>query len=562
MRLLLAEDDAQRGPSIARGLRERAYSVDLAPDGPTTAFLAAINEYDLIVLDVVLPERSGSDIGHDLRARGVRTPVLMLTARDAVSDRIRGLEAGADDYLVKPFVFDEYARPVRLGRVPSVVVTAQSLHAQAETIEELQLAYLVAIAVALSLSWVGGYVIARRSLLPVTAMSRQAAAISAANLHERLAVANPHDGLGELATVPKALLPHRLAHADTAARHAAHRRDALHGEPHPARVRQRAGRRSRASARPSRALVVRRQRRTGAMTRTRASRSRYRSGGAWVVAKATGRDRFHSSTFSGVNMPATTTFAGSRRPFSSARATARAGGLAMAVTMAALSSLAGCTKSDAVTDRAAPGTSTSQPSSSSGPAATGTVTSTHTPASIELLGRLGEDAFDYASAGQWPKLDAALDSMRLAADELGRTEPAQRESLTAVIQALAAGRTSKRRDVAMRAANETTRLAAQLSASYKPPVPADVALLDYEGRELEIWGRSGNLPRLEAAQRRTRDIWATLRPSVVARGGTHEAARFDTLVARLSTARTAAQYAALAKPILDEVDALERVFTR
>lgn len=261
-------------------------------------------------------------------------------------------------------------------------------------------------------------------------------------------------------------------------------------------------------------------------------------------------------------MHTTTTFAGSRRPFSSARATARAGGLAMAVTMAALSSLAGCTKSDAVTDRAVPGTATSQPSASSGPAATGTVASTHTPASIDLLGRLGEDAYDYASASQWPKLDAALDSMRIAADELRRTEPAHGDSLTAVIQALAAGRSSKRRDVAMRAANETTRIAAQLSASYQPRVPADVALLDYEGRELEIWGRPGNLPRLEATRRRTHDIWATLRPSVVSRGGTREAARFDTLVARLAAARTATDYAALATPILDEVDALEQVFTR
>lgn len=113
MRLLLAEDDAQLGPSIARGLRERAYSVDLAPDGPMTAYFAAINEYDLIVLDVGLPDRSGFEICHDLRERDVRTPVLMLTARDAVSDRIRGLDAGADDYLVKPFVFDELLARLR-----------------------------------------------------------------------------------------------------------------------------------------------------------------------------------------------------------------------------------------------------------------------------------------------------------------------------------------------------------------------------------------------------------------------------------------------------------------
>jgi len=113
MRILFAEDDPELGPIVAKGLREQTYAVDLAAEGKTAAFLAGINEYDVILLDIMLPARSGLDVCRDLRARGDRTPVLMLTARDAVADRVNGLDAGADDYLTKPFAFTELLARIR-----------------------------------------------------------------------------------------------------------------------------------------------------------------------------------------------------------------------------------------------------------------------------------------------------------------------------------------------------------------------------------------------------------------------------------------------------------------
>ncbi|HWE43720.1 MAG TPA: response regulator transcription factor [Gemmatimonadaceae bacterium] len=113
MRLLLAEDDPQLGPTLVRGLREHAWAVDLAADGEQARYLAAINEYDLIVLDVMLPIHSGLDVCRGLREKGSRIPVLMLTARDTVTDKIVGLNAGADDYLTKPFSFDELVARLR-----------------------------------------------------------------------------------------------------------------------------------------------------------------------------------------------------------------------------------------------------------------------------------------------------------------------------------------------------------------------------------------------------------------------------------------------------------------
>ena len=98
---------------VVRGLREEQYKVDLAEDGMTAERLAADGDYDAIVLDVLLPAIDGFEVCRRLRDAGVDTPVLMLTARDAVPDRIRGLDAGADDYLVKPFAFDELLARLR-----------------------------------------------------------------------------------------------------------------------------------------------------------------------------------------------------------------------------------------------------------------------------------------------------------------------------------------------------------------------------------------------------------------------------------------------------------------
>jgi DNA-binding response OmpR family regulator len=113
MRVLVVEDDALLARLLEKGLREHAYAVDVAHDGERALFLAAVNEYDAIVLDVMLPKKRGTEVSRALRARGSSVPVLMLTARDAVEDRVAGLDSGADDYLVKPFAFVELLARLR-----------------------------------------------------------------------------------------------------------------------------------------------------------------------------------------------------------------------------------------------------------------------------------------------------------------------------------------------------------------------------------------------------------------------------------------------------------------
>jgi two-component system copper resistance phosphate regulon response regulator CusR len=122
VRILLVEDESRVAAFIAKGLREQAYAVDLARDGEQAVYLAAVNEYDLVILDVMLPVKDGHAVCRELRAAGFRAPILMLTARDAVDDRVAGLDSGADDYLIKPFDFKELlARMRALLRRPSEV---------------------------------------------------------------------------------------------------------------------------------------------------------------------------------------------------------------------------------------------------------------------------------------------------------------------------------------------------------------------------------------------------------------------------------------------------------
>ncbi len=113
MRLLLIEDSDRLRATLDMGLRREGFAVDLAPDGPTGLSYARNNPYDIIVLDLMLPGLDGLSILRELRSSGVPTHVLILTARDSVEDRVRGLEAGADDYLVKPFAFDELIARLR-----------------------------------------------------------------------------------------------------------------------------------------------------------------------------------------------------------------------------------------------------------------------------------------------------------------------------------------------------------------------------------------------------------------------------------------------------------------
>lgn len=113
MRILLAEDDARVAGFLAKGLREQAYAVDVARDGEAAVYLASVNEYDLIILDVMLPVKDGHAVCRELRGGGARVPILMLTARGSVDDRVAGLDSGADDYLTKPFDFKELLARLR-----------------------------------------------------------------------------------------------------------------------------------------------------------------------------------------------------------------------------------------------------------------------------------------------------------------------------------------------------------------------------------------------------------------------------------------------------------------
>lgn len=122
MRLLVVEDDAMLGASLARGLREHAYAVDLVSDGAAAVVEAVVNDYDAIVLDVLLPRQDGLGVARTLRERGVSTPILMLTTRDRLADKVAGLDAGADDYLAKPFELEELLARLRalLRRGPAL----------------------------------------------------------------------------------------------------------------------------------------------------------------------------------------------------------------------------------------------------------------------------------------------------------------------------------------------------------------------------------------------------------------------------------------------------------
>ncbi|MEP6476712.1 MAG: response regulator transcription factor [Actinomycetota bacterium] len=113
MRMLVVEDHGRMADMIRRGLEEDGYAVDLAVSGEDALWMASENPYNAIVLDVMLPAADGFEVCRSLRAAGCSVPVLLLTARDAVHDRVRGLDAGADDYLTKPFSFEELLARLR-----------------------------------------------------------------------------------------------------------------------------------------------------------------------------------------------------------------------------------------------------------------------------------------------------------------------------------------------------------------------------------------------------------------------------------------------------------------
>ena len=133
MKLLLVEDEPRAAELLSKGLREQGYAVDVSPGGREALYRTSITDYDAIVLDVMLPGVDGFEVCRRIRGGGSHTPILMLTARDAVEARIGGLDSGADDYLTKPFDFGELLARlravIRRGRLPvaPAVITVGSL---------------------------------------------------------------------------------------------------------------------------------------------------------------------------------------------------------------------------------------------------------------------------------------------------------------------------------------------------------------------------------------------------------------------------------------------------
>ena len=113
MRILVVDDDRRLCNIVKRGIIEEAHSVDVAYDGEEGGYLAEVNPYDLIILDVMMPKKDGIEVCRDLRSKNINIPIMMLTAKDAVEDRVKGLDTGADDYVVKPFAFSELLARVR-----------------------------------------------------------------------------------------------------------------------------------------------------------------------------------------------------------------------------------------------------------------------------------------------------------------------------------------------------------------------------------------------------------------------------------------------------------------
>lgn len=134
MRVLVVEDDEKLAGVLKKGLEEEQYAVDLSHDGADGGHWAIENPYDLIILDIMLPNKDGMRICREVRDAGIHTPILMLTARDGMDDKVRGLNAGADDYITKPFSFEEL-----LARVRALLRRSQSYRGKSLSVGDLVL---------------------------------------------------------------------------------------------------------------------------------------------------------------------------------------------------------------------------------------------------------------------------------------------------------------------------------------------------------------------------------------------------------------------------------------
>jgi heavy metal response regulator len=134
MRLLVVEDDKKVGAFLARGLKEENYAVDVCRNGDDALYMAQVNPYDAVILDVMLPGKDGFTVCRDMRENGILTPVIMLTAKDTLDDKITGLTEGADDYLTKPFSFEEL-----LARIRALLRRSQDYKTKVLRVADLEL---------------------------------------------------------------------------------------------------------------------------------------------------------------------------------------------------------------------------------------------------------------------------------------------------------------------------------------------------------------------------------------------------------------------------------------
>jgi multidrug efflux pump subunit AcrA (membrane-fusion protein) len=185
------------------------------------------------------------------------------------------------------------------------------------------------------------------------------------------------------------------------------------------------------------------------------------------------------------------------------------------------------------------------------------------PGSINDVGTYGEDLYDQVKLGDWAKAKAYLDSLHAAAPNLpsGEQVRAQRNDLDSAIARLDKAVAARDRSTALEVANRATYLSAQMTTPYHGVAPTEVLLLDYYGRELEIWAARRNLPKLKETAAALESTWSALKPTVERRGGALAARNTDVLVARIKSAKSPADYARVATPFLDQVDELEKVFT-
>lgn len=187
------------------------------------------------------------------------------------------------------------------------------------------------------------------------------------------------------------------------------------------------------------------------------------------------------------------------------------------------------------------------------------------PTSLANAGEYGENIYDYVKANDWAKAGTKLTSLKDAAKQI-RTAvtnaSAGEDKLDANIAVLDKAVAAKDRQAALREANQVTLDVADMTAPFKPPVPIEVTRLDYQGRELEVWAAAKDAGKLKSTADEMQQTWNALRPQIESHNGAAEAKKFGDLVARVEAAKTPDEYARLAKPVLDEVDNLEKVFKK